>query len=122
MPIIQVTIVLKEGEQVPPGLASQIANAASTALGSAPGRTWVRLTTLSSDHYAEDSGGPPDGVFPVFVSVLKSDLQPPESLRHEAERLAGAVAAATGKPLTNVHIVYEAPAKGRIAFGGDLLP
>jgi phenylpyruvate tautomerase PptA (4-oxalocrotonate tautomerase family) len=120
MPILEVMIVLRDAEQIPPGLASRIADAASSALGSAPGLTWVRLTALSRDQYAEDSGGPPEGVSPVFVSVLKSQVEGPEDLRVEAQNLAMALAGATSRPPENVHIIYEAQANGRIAFGGRL--
>ncbi|HLA98642.1 MAG TPA: hypothetical protein VJL34_09315 [Anaerolineales bacterium] len=120
MPILEVTIVLNEGELLATDLAAQIADAASVVFGSSPGGTWVRLATLDPQLYAEDSGGPPEGVAPVFVSVLKAEFQATEALQQEAKRLTAVVAAATSRPPQNVHIIYEPPAKGRISFGGRL--
>ena len=44
----------------------------------------------------------------------------PDALAAGVRRLTGAIAAACGRPEENVHLVYEPPAKGRIAFGGEL--
>lgn len=121
MPILELTVVLREDENLPEGLAAAIADAASTVFGSAPGRTWVRIVTLSPGAYAEDSDGPPDGVSPVFVSVLKSQVGSEEEIRQEAANLTKAIAATIPRPVENVHLIYEAPANGRISFGGHLL-
>lgn len=121
MPILEVTIVLKEGELLPPDLAARIAGEASSVFSASPGGTWVRLLTLDPARYAEDHGGPPEGIAPVFVSVLKAEVQPHQELGAEVERLTSAVAAATGRSAANIHVVYEAPARGRISFGGRLL-
>jgi phenylpyruvate tautomerase PptA (4-oxalocrotonate tautomerase family) len=121
MPILEVTLVLKPGESLPPGLAPALADAAAAVFGSEPGGTWVQLTALPADHYSENGGGPPAGVIPVFVRVLKSRLPEPDALRAEAQRLAAAVAAVAGRPAENVHIIYEPPGAGRVAFGGRLV-
>jgi phenylpyruvate tautomerase PptA (4-oxalocrotonate tautomerase family) len=120
MPILEVTIVLKEGEVLSQGLSARIADAASAVFASSPGGTWVRLTTLDPRHYAENNGGPLHGIAPVFASVLKAEVQAPEALQDEVAKLTAAIAAATGRPADNVHIIYEPPAKGRISFGGQL--
>ena len=77
---------------------------------------------IPCDHYAESGGGPPDGVYPVFVSVLKARLPAPDALRIEVARLTAAVAEATGRPEEHIHIVYLPAGAGRVAFGGDLVP
>ena len=121
MPILEVEIVLRPGEVVDVSLPNVIADATAGALGSRPGGTWVRLRTLSHEHYAEDTGGPPLGVYPIFVSVLKADVPPPDQLAAEVSRLTQAIAQACDRPAENVHILYQPPARGRIAFGGRLV-
>lgn len=121
MPILEVELVTGPGEALPPDLAPRLAEAAAAAMSQPPGRTWVRLRMLPAGHYAEDGGGPPAGVRPVFVSVLKARRPAADALAEEAARLAAALAAVCGRPVENVHILYEEAAAGRIAFGGDLV-
>ena len=84
------------------------------------GRVWVKLRFLPIQMYAEDGEQAPS-VLPVFASVLKSALAPVGELRSEASQLAVAIAAVVERPVANVHVIYEPPAVGRIAFGGDLM-
>lgn len=121
MPILEVTVVLRENEALPEGLAAAIADAASSVFGSAPGRTWVRLNTLAAADYAEDGGGPREGVSPVFVSIIKAEIGDKEQIRREAEDLTEAIAASFRRPAENVHLIYDAPGIGRVSFGGRLL-
>lgn len=121
MPILEVEVVTGPDETAPPDLARRLADAAAEAMAQPPGRTWVRLRTLPAGLYAEDGGGPPAGVRPVFVSVLKARRPAADALAEEAARLAAALAAACGRPVENVHILYEPDAAGRIAFGGELV-
>jgi phenylpyruvate tautomerase PptA (4-oxalocrotonate tautomerase family) len=121
VPILEVEIVLRPRETLPADLAAQLADRAAAALGSQPGGTWVKLRTLAPEQYAEGGGGPPEGVFPVFVSVLKTDLPSPDQLAAEIANLTEAIARACGRRPENVHILYQPPARGRIAFGGRLL-
>jgi phenylpyruvate tautomerase PptA (4-oxalocrotonate tautomerase family) len=121
MPILDVEVVLRPGETLDPQLAGQIADRAASIFDAAPGGTWVKLRGLPSQQYAEDSGGPPSGVYPVFVSVLKARQPSPAAMAAEAARLAAAVARVCGRPQENVHVLYLPDAAGRIAFGGKLL-
>jgi len=121
MPIVDVEIVLRPGESMRAGLAAEIADRCGEVFGSPPGNTWVKLRPIPCDHYAENGGGPPDGVYPVFVLVLKARLPAPDPLRAEVSRLAAAIAEATGRPVENVHIAYLPAAAGRVAFGGELV-
>lgn len=118
MPIVSIEIVTNE----PPAaaVAGDLADSLAGAFGGPPSRTWVRLRTL--DNYAEGGGGPPRGVLPVFVSVLMA--APPDGVarRDQVAAITKAVATACDRPAENVHIIYEAPAAGRVAFGGDLVP
>jgi phenylpyruvate tautomerase PptA (4-oxalocrotonate tautomerase family) len=121
MPLLEVEVVLKDGEVVDPRAAARIADAAASVFGAPPGNTWVRVRTLLSSAYAEDAGGPPDGVFPVFVSVLKARHGSLDETAFEAKRLARAIAPILERPPENVHIVYEPDGAGRVSFGGRLV-
>ena len=119
MPIMQVEIVGKSPSG-PGNPAGRIADAAAKVFRTAPGGTWVRLRFIPLKDYAEN-GAPPGDIRPVFVRVLKAKAAAPEELRKEAKALAEAVGKACGRPAGNVHIIYDPPAAGRIAFGGVLL-
>jgi phenylpyruvate tautomerase PptA (4-oxalocrotonate tautomerase family) len=121
MPILDVQIALRPGEDLPPNLASAIANAAARVFGAPPGNTWVLVKALPASAYAEDSSPPGEGIFPVFASVLKARLGPIEKLKEEAMRLSKAIAIASQRPQENIHILYEPEALGRISFGGQLV-
>ncbi|MBI5841620.1 MAG: hypothetical protein HZB19_16130 [Chloroflexi bacterium] len=120
MPILDVEIVLKPGETLAPDLAARIADAAGEVFASRPLGTWVKLRGIDSAHYAENGSGLSVDIFPVFVSVLKSRVDA-DGLREEADRLAESIAGVCNRPKENVHILYEAEARGRVAFGGKLL-
>jgi phenylpyruvate tautomerase PptA (4-oxalocrotonate tautomerase family) len=89
-------------------------------LGTPAGRTWVKLRALQRGRYAESGGADPE-LRPVFVSVLKARRPPPSEIEEEARRLTEALAEALGRPMENVHVIYEAGAAGRVAFGGQLV-
>lgn len=118
MPIVSVEIVTEEPP--PTDLAGRLADALAQVFGGPPSRTWVRLRTLG--HYAEGDGGPPPNVLPVFVSVLMANPPPVASRETQAAAISAAVSAASKRPVENVHVLYEPPAAGRIAFGGELVP
>jgi len=120
MPILEVEIVTRPGEQLANNLAAEIAERAGAVFGSAPHQTWVKVRALASEQYAEN-GGPPKGVYPVFVSVLKAHLPARELLQAEAAALTAAVASGCGRPIEHVHVVYQPSAAGRVAFGGVLV-
>ena len=121
MPIIDVEFVTDSALPDSAELTGKLADAAADIFNTAPGRTWVRTRTLDPHHYAENGGGPPDDVAPVFVTVLKADLPPQDLLRREMQQLAQRFAAICDRPVENIHILYEPSARGRIAFGGDLV-
>ena len=121
MPIVEVEIVLRPGESLEGGLAHELSNQTGLVFGTPPGRTWVKVRALPSEQYAENGGGPPPGVYPVFVSVLKARLPPPDRLAMEAAELTRALAAACRRPPENVHVLYQPEAAGRVSFGGRLL-
>ena len=57
MPILDVEIVMRPDEVLPESLATSIAHRVGEALRSPAGHTWVKLRLLSSENYAENSGG-----------------------------------------------------------------
>ncbi len=120
MPIVDFEIVVPDGEALATDLAQRLADAAGDVLGTESRRTWVRLRTLDETHYAENDGQEP-GVRPVFVTVLRAVRPGPDDLQTEAARLTERVAAVTGRPVENVHVLYLPDGAGRIAFGGRLV-
>lgn len=121
MPLVEAEIVLRPGETLTSNLAGRLADACAEAMGEPPGRTWVRVRGLSPDAYAEDHGGPPEGVHPVFLTVVKARPPVAEELQREVAGLTQAIAEVCGRPPENVHILYEPKAAGRIAFGGEVV-
>ncbi len=89
MPILDVEIVVAE-EELALGLAAALAEATGKVFGTPAGRTWVRVHPLPLRNYAENGGGPPDGVLPVFVTVLKARWPGQEELRARAESRSAA--------------------------------
>ena len=120
MPILDVELIGPVSEAVRRGLAARIADAAAAVLGSPPQGTWVKLRFLDADAYAENAGGPPPEVRPVFVRVLQAEVPQGPELAELTSRLTTAVAAACDRGAENVHVLHELPAAGRIAFGGRL--
>lgn len=121
MPILEVEIVVRPGEQLPGRLTADIAERAAKVLRTQPGRTWVRLRTLTPNGYAEDALEPPSTVYPVFVSVLKADVPAANELAAEIADLTQVIATVCDRPSQNVHIKYEPSGRGRMAFGGRLV-
>jgi phenylpyruvate tautomerase PptA (4-oxalocrotonate tautomerase family) len=118
MPIVDVELVAADQEVIAPDLARRIADALGHVFGSGAGQTWVRLHELPIDRYAEnDVATPPQ---PVFVSVLQAAPPVGATRAAQAETIAAAVARTTGRPIDTVHVLFEPPASGRVAFGGKL--
>jgi hypothetical protein len=119
MPILDVEIVLKPEESLREGLAGEIADRAGVIFGSGPGGTWVKLRGLPREFYAENEGGPLEGVWPVFVSVLMAELPGGGEIKEGAGKLAAEFGRLCGRPKENVHILYFPAGAGRIFFGGN---
>ena len=118
MPIVDVELV---GDSLVTGETSRsLADAVGEALSSRPGGTWVRVRTLDAARYAEN-GGAPDGVQPVFVTVLERIRPTGSELTEKVARVTAAVAEVSGRPAENVHVLFETDAAGRLAFGGRLV-
>ncbi len=121
MPIIDVTLVLPKGEEISKTLAHALADALGTAMALPAGRLWVRLSRHAASLYAENGVPPHLTPHPVFVDVLHAHLPGGEALKIEAQAIAGAVAACTGRENDAIHVTYAPPGAGRVAFGGKLI-
>ncbi len=118
MPIVDVELV---GETlVTADTTQRLADAVGEALASRPGGTWVRVRLLESSQYAEN-GGMPEGVQPVFVTVLERQRPTGQDLADRVSRVTAAVADVVGRDPENVHVLFEESASGRLAFGGRLV-
>jgi phenylpyruvate tautomerase PptA (4-oxalocrotonate tautomerase family) len=128
MPILDIEIVAPDsarpstssGQAPPTDLAQSLANEAAQVFGAPQGTVWVKVRVVSSEQYAEN-GGKPEGVYPVFVAVLKSRLPERSALEDEISGLTQVVANTLNYPVENVHIFYQPGGVGRIAFGGKLV-
>lgn len=121
MPILDVAVIGPVPDELRPGLAQRVADAAATVFGSEPQQTWVRLRHVPLDDYAENAGGPPAEVQPVIVSVLQAHAPVGAALADQASRLSSAIADALRRPPENVHLIYEPDGAGRVAFGGRIV-
>lgn len=119
MPILNIEIVMRPGENLPPGLATELADRTGEIFDSPAGNTWVKVYLIPAEYYAENSSAP-NGIFPVFVSVLKAKRPSPDALQVEVNRLTTAIAQICNRPQENVHIIYSPEGRGRVAFGGNL--
>jgi hypothetical protein len=121
VPILDVEVVGPLSRSVRKGLVGRLADACGELLDLPAGRTWVRLRFLPLDQYGEHGGVPKD-VKPVFVTVLRAAPPTGRSLAREMQALGAAVAKACDRPPENVHVLYEPPGAGRVAFGGRAVP
>jgi len=120
MPIVDIEIVLRPNEAIREDMASELADELGEIFQSSPGRTWIKVHLLSAAQYAEN-GGRLEGVYPVFVTLMKSELSLMEEMQKEVAKITGAVAQICGRPSENVHVIYQPEARGRVAFGGEIV-
>lgn len=120
MPILDIEIVARGAEQIPADLAQAIATELGTALRVRSAGLWVRLHRLGSGSYAENSL-PGEAPAPVFVTWLESDRPVGVTLATRITTITKTIARLTGRSPDHVHVLFEPAARGRIAFGGELL-
>ena len=120
MPLAVIEIIGGESP-VPPTLPRQLADALGTIFGSPPETTWVRVHVVPRDAYAENGVTTPLGAHAVFVEITKRALPTADALATEAALVSTAVAQICDRPPERVHVIYEPPGAGRIAFGGELV-
>lgn len=119
MPIVDVELV-RDGPSTRPDV-QELADAIGAVLGAPEGTTWVRLRVLDRADYAESGGPIPDGVRPVFVTIMERRARRGAEWAEAASAVTAVVAEATGHPAANVHIVFAPAAEGRVAFGGRIV-
>lgn len=119
MPILDVNFVGPIADNVRRTMAGRVATAAGAALGAPPRTMWVHMHFLPANDYAENERTT-DTDFPVIVRVLEAEPPQGDALAAEAATLTEAIAGACGRPIENVHLIYEPPGRGRVAFGGTL--
>jgi phenylpyruvate tautomerase PptA (4-oxalocrotonate tautomerase family) len=121
MPILDIEIVAPDSTQVlPADLTQSLADEASQVFGVQAGTVWVKVRLIPLAHYAENNRAP-TGVYPVFVTVLRSRVPQGSELQEEIVRLTKVIANVLNRPETNVHIIYQPDGAGRVAFGGKLV-
>jgi phenylpyruvate tautomerase PptA (4-oxalocrotonate tautomerase family) len=120
MPILDIQIVTRGNEEIPAGLAQSIATELGTALRVRSAGLWVRVHRLGPGSYAENSVGG-ESPAPVFVNWLENDRPVGDALATRIATITKTVARLTGRSPEHVHVLFDAAARGRIAFGGELL-
>ena len=120
MPIVTIELVRQPQEKFGGELVSGLASGLGKVFGSSAGGTWVKVYQLTSESYAENGGSAAD-TFPVIVHVLKSSLPTSDHMQKEVEEITSVVARLTNRRQDLVHIIYEPPGKGRVAFGGSIV-
>jgi phenylpyruvate tautomerase PptA (4-oxalocrotonate tautomerase family) len=114
MPLIEIEFI---GDLPPaPGdLARQLADALGEVFQSGRGQTWVRLRSLPTDQYAENGEDHPLGAEAIFVSITNQNLPSATLHAHQANTIATVVATICQRSADRVHLIYEPPARGRVA-------
>ena len=122
MPVLEVELIGEVASETRRGLAARIAEGVAGVLGAKPQSVWVRLRYTPLADYAENgpTGGGPMPL-PVFVTIMKRAWSEGDQMKHEVAALAAAVGAACHRPAEEVHLLYEPPGRGRVAFGGRLV-
>lgn len=120
MPILEFTVVLRDGEALGDDLAQRLADAAAPVFAAAPGNVWVTLAELPGHCYAENGCAVADTPRPVFVRITQAGDAAPADRAAEACALVTALAPLLARDPTQVHLIYAPPGAGRIAFGGRL--
>lgn len=119
MPIIAVEAIGSPAE-FPKDMAQRIADSVADALKTGPRDTWVKIHFLAPDHYAENDASNLSPERPLVVSILKYTNPVGAELSAQIAELTSSIATASCHPRENVHLIYEAEGKGRVAFGGVL--
>ena len=120
MPIVDLQVVGALPSEQKLGLAQRLADVIGQILGSNAQGTWIKISYLPAEHYAENGGAAP-ATEPVFAKVLKRALPLGDARHKEVAALTAAIAKECGRPASMVHLIYEPSAQGRVAFGGRLV-
>jgi phenylpyruvate tautomerase PptA (4-oxalocrotonate tautomerase family) len=121
--VLEVELIGEVASETRRGLAARIAEGVAEVLGARPQSVWVRLRYTPLADYAENGASGESGQtpLPVFVTLIKRAWADGDEMKREASALAAAVGAACHRPAEEVHLFYEPPGRGRVAFGGKLV-
>ncbi len=125
MPILDIEIVGPSPDPNPgqnagnTPLAQRLADAAGLALNSRPEGTWVKLRYLDPNAYAENQGC--GDVRPVFINLTLANPPSGDALSAMLNQLTKALAEVLNITPSNLHILLQPAARGRISFGGQLV-
>ncbi len=120
MPIVHLEIITETKESVPvPEVLQALADQLGELLGSPAGGTWVKAVAIPRDAYAENGGELPGDVRPVFAYITRHGLPEASRLAEEAREVAELLSRVLERPADNMHVIYEPPGRGRVAFGGQ---
>ncbi len=118
MPILDIDIVGWPDDYAD-NLSQILADSVGLALNSRPQGTWVKLTFVEPRYYAENEGA--QDLPPVIARVLQADTPKGNALKQQIADLTSAISSATNRTEASVHLILEPNAKGRVAFGGNLV-
>ena len=126
MPIVTIETLSDDPDSMDDALPDaeqlqSLADALGELFGSQPSGTWVRARQQQRAYYAENLIEVSPGMRPVIVEILKSELERGRELELEAAAVCALVAQMLGRRPQNVHVIYQLPARGRVAFGGKLV-
>jgi len=120
MPIVDVEIVLRPDETIRKEIVRELADELGDIFHTQESQTWVKVHALPADQYTEN-GGTRDGIYLIFVSIIKSKLPTNEEMQEEVEKITGAIPQICGRSSENVHVIYQPEGRGRVAFGGKIV-
>lgn len=122
MPIVTIEVI---EDVVPAPLAAatvqSLADALGELFGSDTAGTWVKVQSLPRARYAENGRVLDVHTRPVLVEIIKADIADTQVLAEEAAAVSRLVAQQLHRSQEHVHVIYQAGARGRIAFGGELV-
>lgn len=134
MPIVTIETLsdalLSTDDALPtPDQLQSLADSLGELFGSPPSGTWVRARQQQRAYYAENMIEISSDMRPVIVEILKSDVNDfsgaavssVKNLAIEAAAICALVAQVLDRKTENVHVIYQPSARGRVAFGGELV-
>lgn len=104
-----------------PDQLQSLADSLGALFGSHPSGTWVRARQQQRAYYAENMIEVSRNMRPVIVEILKSDLGSEKERAIEAAAVSALVGQTLGRDTQHVHVIYQPEARGRVAFGGQLV-
>lgn len=122
MPILRVTAIGVD-EAAVAHLAQPIADATAPILvpDQPAGRVWVTVQAIPRARYAENGCELPADARPIWVEILMKSPPAGDAMDRQVAELTRVLASATARPEESIHVIYETPGSGRVAFGGRVV-